>query len=100
MKAGVSTVPCASSSRPCRAAPSLPNKVNLAFMDLSRMRARRRGDEHRVTIAEEPVMRRDRVRIRGEHGFPTRECAHEHEQRGFWQMEVGDDRVDDAKTEA
>src|SRR6188768_906616 len=101
MNAGVSTVPCASLSRPRRALPAVPNKVNSAVMKgWSCVRVGRGSDEHGVTIAEKSVLPGDRVLVRREHGLAARERTHQHEQRGFRQMKVGHDCIDDPKAKA
>lgn len=40
------------------------------------------------------------MRIRGEHVLASRECAHQHQQRGFGQMEVRHHGVDELELEA
>src|ERR1700730_14960534 len=48
----------------------------------------RSRQKHRVSITEKTVARANCVLISREHLVLSRECAHEHQQRGLRQMEV------------
>src|ERR1700730_1830510 len=56
--------------------------------------------EHRISIAEKPISRAHCMLVSREHGILTGECAHEHEQCGLREMEVGEQRIDDLEIEA
>src|SRR5437868_3777155 len=54
-------------------------------------------EQHRIAVAEEAIALGDRVAVRREHAIGAGERAHQHEQRRFREVEVGDEVVDDAK---
>ena len=54
-------------------------------------------DEHAVAIGIEAVALGDGVAISVEHVFFSAQGAHQHEQRGLWQVEVGEQRAYDLK---
>src|SRR5262245_59346138 len=92
MNTGVSTAPCASSSRPARAAPSLCVTANrIAGFYL------RAVDQHRIAVAEEAIARADRMPVGGADLLHPCERRDEHEQRRLGEMEVRDEAIDDAK---
>src|SRR3546814_14345077 len=55
-----------------------------------------RKQQHRVPVGEEPIALAYRVLIGGEDPRLARERRHQHQQRRFGQVEVGQQRVDRA----
>src|SRR5690606_24622188 len=55
--------------------------------------------EHGVAVTEEAVALAHGVAVSGEHAFPSRERADQHEQRGFREMEVREHRIHRAELE-
>src|ERR1044071_1205986 len=56
-------------------------------------------NEHAVAVTEKPVPLAHRFTVSFQNQFPTRERAHEHQQRGLRQMEIRQQRVHHAKLE-
>ena len=57
-------------------------------------------DKHGVAVAEEFVAGCDSVVVGGFEVFPAGEGGSEHEDGGFWGVEVSDESVDDLELEA
>ena len=58
------------------------------------------SDKHAVPVREKSVLLLDRMGVRLQHAFPPGKGRNEHQQGGFGQMEVGEQRADRAKLEA
>src|SRR4030095_12196305 len=58
---------------------------------------RRALEQHRVAVAEEAIARSDRVRVRRADSVYASERRHQHQQRRAWQMEIGEQAVDDTE---
>jgi hypothetical protein len=65
-----------------------------------RVYQRRVSDEHAIAVAEEAVLLLDGMAVGGEHLFAAGEGADQHQQARFGQVEVGEQRADQAKLEA
>ena len=55
------------------------------------------ADEHGVAVGEKAILHFHGLGIRLKHPFPARQRRDEHQQRGFGQMEVGDQAIKDMK---
>ena len=55
------------------------------------------ADEHGVAVGEKAILHFHGLGIRLKHPFPARQRRDEHQQRGFRQMEVGDQAIKDMK---
>src|SRR5205809_2410275 len=97
MNPGVSTTPCAVTSRPRRAAPSVARSSNL-----TRVVARPAGsyDEGSVAVGVETVVGGQGVAIGGEDEVAAGEGGDEDEEGGAGEVEVREDGVDDAEAVA
>src|SRR5574340_1384976 len=84
MKAGVCTAPCASVNWPHRAAPEVAFKSNCMLVPL---------DKHGIAITEKPVFFFHRMAVRRQHLLHPAEGAHQHQQRGSGQMEIGQQHI-------
>src|SRR4029453_16997862 len=91
MKMGVSTTPWLRVRRPRRAWPSVLSSVNSSMGSV---------EEHRIAITEEAIARLDGVAIQAHDGIVSGKGAHQHQQRGAGQVEIGDQAVDHAELEA
>ena len=80
MNTGVSTTPRRVVSRPRRAAPSVARTSNIAGLVAFA--------EHGIAVAEEPVALFYRLVVGPPHGFNAGKRRHQHQQRGFRQVEV------------
>ena len=52
-------------------------------------------EEHAVAIAEKAVFSLDRVGVSGQYHLPACESADQHEEAGFWEVEIGQKAVND-----
>src|SRR2546427_10320354 len=94
MKIGVSITPWFSVSRPRRAEVRplwsvLSNLKSSMVVGLVSGLVSLVSEQHGIAIAEETVALRDRVRIGGANLVVTGEGRHQHQQRRFRQMEIG-----------
>src|ERR1700687_3527270 len=98
MNTGVSTTPCASVRRPCRALPDVARSVNLiaAIPLLDGLRGSAL-QQHRITVAVEAITGGDRMRIRAPDDVVAGKRRDQHQQRGFRQVEIGEQPVDYAE---
>jgi hypothetical protein len=55
------------------------------------------SNQHAVSIAVEPVLSLDCVPVRAQGAFTARKSANQRKQRGSWQMEIRQQRIDDSK---
>ena len=55
------------------------------------------ADEHGVAVGEKAILHFHGLGIRLKHPFPARQRRDEHQQRGFGQVEVGDQAIKDMK---
>src|SRR5437764_7727002 len=99
MKAGVSTTPCAVTRRPRRAAPSLATTSNASALTTGATGAGS-YDQRRVAIGVEPVAGRERMTVGAQDRLAAGEGGHQHQQRGARQVEIRQQRVDDAEAMA
>src|SRR5580704_13293030 len=53
--------------------------------------------EHAVSVGIEPVFLLDSMAVGVHHGFFSSESAHQHQQRGLWQVEIREQRTHDPK---
>ena len=56
-----------------------------------------RRHNHGIAITEEPVALLDRMSIGTEYIFLSAKSAHQHEQRGFREVEIGDQYIHDTE---
>jgi hypothetical protein len=54
-------------------------------------------EKHAIAVAEKTVLLLHGMGVSGQHAFSSRECADEHQKRGFWKVKVGEKAADDLK---
>jgi hypothetical protein len=54
-------------------------------------------EKHGVAVAEKPVLPLHRVGVGGANALHAREGRHQHHQRGFGKVKIGDQRIDNLK---